>query len=235
MNTQQEESGHAGIDDSQVADYLRSHPDFFLHNAALLTELSIPHSAGQAVSLIERQVQVLREQNANLRTKFHALVEVGKENEDLSRQVHALSLELISSRDRSDLFTRLDQLLRKSFSIDAVAIHLKDTGLVRDAGDGIVAMATENPVLEVHDKSFAENHPVCGRLTEQQREHVFAAQADKIKSAALLPLGTGAEYGLLAMGSSDAQRFQGDADTLFLEFIGDLVARLLRNFEAGES
>ena len=52
-----------GLDENEVADFLRTHPDFFERHLALLTELVVPHSSrGGAVSLLERQVGVLRDQ-----------------------------------------------------------------------------------------------------------------------------------------------------------------------------
>ena len=40
------------LDDATVAGYLRSHPDFFERMPGLISELSLPHDAGSAVSLV---------------------------------------------------------------------------------------------------------------------------------------------------------------------------------------
>src|ERR1700721_2500481 len=52
-----------GLNDTNVADFLQTHPDFFERNAALLAKLRLPHlrDMGATVSLVERQVEVLRE------------------------------------------------------------------------------------------------------------------------------------------------------------------------------
>jgi len=44
----------------QVASYLKKHPDFFINRDSLLAEITLPHESGQAISLLERQVKILR-------------------------------------------------------------------------------------------------------------------------------------------------------------------------------
>ena len=52
------------INAEQVADFLRRHPAFFVEHDELLADLIVPHEAGHAVSLVERQVKLLREPEA---------------------------------------------------------------------------------------------------------------------------------------------------------------------------
>ena len=55
---------------AQVADYLRAHPEFFESQTELLAELKIPHESGKAISLLERQVVILRERGQEARQKL---------------------------------------------------------------------------------------------------------------------------------------------------------------------
>ncbi len=60
--------------EADVAEYLRSHPDFFERHSGLLLGLKLPHPTGAgAVSLMERQVAVLRQHNADLDRQFQAV------------------------------------------------------------------------------------------------------------------------------------------------------------------
>ena len=70
------------VDAQAVAVFLRQHPDFFLRYADLLSDLELPHSrAGDTISLIERQVDGLRQKNASQQVQLEQLVFHAKENE----------------------------------------------------------------------------------------------------------------------------------------------------------
>ena len=57
--------------DQSVLDFLRQSPDFFLRHPSALSELSLPHESGEAVSLIERQIDILRERNVTMRKRMN--------------------------------------------------------------------------------------------------------------------------------------------------------------------
>ena len=63
------------LTDDAVVQYLQTYPDFFERHSSLLTRLRLPHlrNTGQTVSLVERQVDVLRERNQGLERKLNEL------------------------------------------------------------------------------------------------------------------------------------------------------------------
>jgi uncharacterized protein YigA (DUF484 family) len=83
------------LTDEEVISYLRLDPDFFQRHASLLSELNLPHESGAAVSLVERQVAILRERNMNMRRRMNELIEAAKENESLFEKIRSLTLELL--------------------------------------------------------------------------------------------------------------------------------------------
>src|ERR1700691_6602187 len=85
------------LNDASVAEYLQSCPDFFERNGALLTKLRLPHlrDTGATVSLVERQVEVLRERNQTLERQLKELVDVARANDGLADRIHRLSQRLI--------------------------------------------------------------------------------------------------------------------------------------------
>ena len=93
-----------GINDTNVAAYLLAYPDFFERNATLLTKLRLPHlrDAGATVSLVERQVEVLRERNQVLERKLKELVDVARANDTLADRIHRLSQRLIRAISLTD-------------------------------------------------------------------------------------------------------------------------------------
>ncbi|MGA7949432.1 MAG: DUF484 family protein, partial [Thiobacillaceae bacterium] len=78
-----------------IADYLRSHPDFFNQHAELLADLHIPHPHGtHAVSITERQILSLREKVRLLESRLADLIQLGEENDAISDKLHNLTVGL---------------------------------------------------------------------------------------------------------------------------------------------
>ena len=107
----QQKSGAASAEtfpEEAIADYLRSHPDFFERHSTLLLALELPHrTGGAAISLVERQVAMLRQRNAQLERQFKDLVAVAKLNDALVEKIHQLGMKLMRV---TDVAHRLEQL-----------------------------------------------------------------------------------------------------------------------------
>ena len=91
-------------------------------------------------------------------------------------------------------------------------------------------VASDAPELKSFENLFESGKPRCGQLRDSQREFLFHQDADEIGSAALVPLGDGAEIGFLAVGSVDSDRFHPGMSIDFLTRLGDLVAGSLKRF-----
>ena len=73
------------------------HPDFFDRNEALLALLRLPHARGSStVSLMERQVEVLREKSQQLESKLAEFVAVARANEQLAEKIHRFTRRLLA-------------------------------------------------------------------------------------------------------------------------------------------
>lgn len=226
----------APVDAPAVADYLRSHPDFFLTRPELVTELAIPHASGQAVSLVERQVSVLRDQNQHLRQQLQTLIHNARANEALSERLHTLTLSLLACDTPDRLFAVLCDKLREDFDADAVVICLTTQGAPTLHGSAphrcLEVRRLSQEDLQPFEDLLKDNRAVCGRLTHRQRAYLFGEQAAAVTSVALAPLHTPTEEetdvaGLLAIGSHDTQRFQSGMGTVFLKQLADIVTAKL--------
>src|SRR5690606_4698338 len=71
------------LDADAVADYLTAHPDFFVGRETLLADITVPHESGKAISLMERQVTLLRERNADLSRRMQEFLGSAAENDNL--------------------------------------------------------------------------------------------------------------------------------------------------------
>lgn len=216
-------------EEEAVAAYLQHHPDFFERHLSLLARLRLPHQRGGAtvVSLVERQVSVLRDKHAALERKLVELVHAGRANDLLADKVHRLARRLMAARSRTEAIAHLEDSLRKDF--DALHLVLLLIGDYPDlAGHGFVhTVHAAHPHLKYFETVFSYGKPRCGQLREAQRELLFGREARNIGSVALLPLGRQGSLGLLALGSPDSARFHPGMGTDFLARVGDFVGDAL--------
>ena len=106
----------------EVVKYLRAHPDFFARHDELLSTLHISHGIGGAVSLIQRQVEVLRGQVDALNRREREMHELARENEHLHGKLHRFTLSMIGARSLSDVMARLRAFLETEFKLELVVI-----------------------------------------------------------------------------------------------------------------
>jgi len=228
----------APIDAQTVADYLRRHPDFFLSHAELLSELAVPHPSGDAVSLVERQICVLREHNQHLKHQLQTLIHNARSNETLSERIHRLTLSLLACDTPEGMFTALCHKLREDFEADGVVVCLTEDAahLMHAAAprQGLELRRLTAEDLRLFDDLVKDRQAVCGRLTHRQRSYLFGEHAAAVTSVALTPLAAGPEgeghgelLGMLAIGSRDTQRFQSGMGTVFLKQLAEIVAARL--------
>jgi len=210
-----------------VADFLRNHPEFFIEQSDLLADFRIPHPTGSAVSLIERQVSVLRDQNARLKRKLMDLVQVGEDNERLTDRIHQLALALLESNTLDDVVNVLHEHLQNHFSADVFSIYLKNLPEEASHQRSVRAMHSNDPMLKGYEKAFEEHRPVCGSLNEEQIQHMFGHCDVKVQSVAVVPLAKDGLAGYLGLGSRNPDQFHGSKDTLFLRYLGRLVSHAL--------
>lgn len=194
----------------QVVTYLRHHADFFDRHHELLAEMRIPHHAKGTVSLVERQVAALRDQNRQLRRQLHDLVEIAHENDALHDRMHQLIVASLQVTSVSELRDLLVRSLHDDFKADAVSLHL-----LEDVSD---------EEREEFHALLAIGKPACGEIKPSRAEWLFGGMAESIASAALVPL---AEDALFAIGSHDAGRYTVQTGTDYLARLAEVLSLVL--------
>ena len=207
-----------------VATYLRKNPDFLDDFPDILEQLQLNHSSGVAASLIERQVEQLREKNQELDRQLNRLLHVASENEQLMSRLHQLTVDLLSSDSRKEFFTHLGNSLLNDFDADILQICLFDEVIATEAGEDVTHIQAEDPDIEPFQVHLEKDHTVCGRLGESKLEFLFGSKARWVQSTALVPLGEKGEHGMMAIGSSDPARFYPGMGTLFLDLLANVIA-----------
>lgn len=229
--SQQEEPSNQVIDEEQVTiNYLKNHPDFFVQHASLITELEVPHASGSAVSLIERQVGLLREQNAQHKVHLAELVEIAKENEQSNQRLHKLILSLLDCREMDACEVVLDEIICDDFSVDAVSLKL----FLEPVAEQPEHLFIENGsklALEL-EKLLNKRKPMCGFFKNLPLDELFDEKAHSLTSLAVLPLFIEKNhcFGALILGSNNVRRFSADMGTVFLERLAEILSHVLNSF-----
>lgn len=221
------------LSEQTIHDYLVAHPDYFERHATLLGSLILPHASGGAVSLVERQVSMLRQKELKLERQLKELISVARDNDVLAAKIHELTLQLLAADDLHKTIAAVEEALRSGFGADqAVLVLFGEPDAFDDinAGRFFRVVRKEDESLQPFGTFLNGTSARCGKIRDSQREFLFHHDADEVGSAALVPLGDGAELGFLAVGSVDSDRFHPGMSIDFLTRLGDLVAASLRRF-----
>ena len=221
----------AEVDEGSVASYLAATPEFFDRHAQLLSKIRLPDArgGGTTVSLLERQVEVLRERNRQLERKVKDFVDVARENDALGTRVLAMARRLIGVKDRAAAIGAIETALREDFDAAQSVLVLTPAAAPAGAADSrfLRIVAADAPAMRTFETLFTSGKPRCGQLRDSQRDFLFGADAPEVGSVALVPLGARGSLGLLACGSNDLQRFNPTMSTDYLAHIGELIAAAL--------
>jgi len=216
------ESGPARLSDEMIVEYLRADPDFFQRHANLLSELNLPHDSGQAISLIERQVAILRERNMQMRRRMNELLQAAKDNDELFAKTRTLTLELLNVHTWHEFNEVLATYVLTDFQADFVCCHLLRMPVFLDH---LVSHESESP----YGRFVPNNVPVCTTLRAEEMAQLFPGETHEDDgSAVLAPLAWEEGEGCLAIGSRHTNRFTSDMDTLFVTYIGEVVSRVIQ-------
>jgi uncharacterized protein YigA (DUF484 family) len=220
----------SSISEDAIADYLQQNPDFFERHSTLLAKLKVPHARGAAtVSLVERQVAVLREKNDKLESRLRELIEVARDNDALTGKIHRLACRLLRARTPATLIDALEASLREDFGASEWIMVLwpeAQSEYAQIASRHLRLIDAKAPELKMFETLFESGRPRCGQIRDSQRDYLFGVGTVEIGSAALVPLGSPI-VGLLAIGSPDTERFHPTMSTDFLARIGQLVSEAI--------
>jgi len=214
-----------GLTEQDIAQYLLRNPGFFQRHAELLASVQLSHPHGQrAVSLQERQAEMLREKIKGLEHKLIEMIRNGQENVAIADRLHAWTLSLMLTADPAALPEVLLHELRHHFLIPAAALRLWGLDARHAAAD--YAQAVSDDV-----RSFASSlaQPYCGVNSGFEAAQWLDDPASAM-SIAMIPLrhGAGVEaFGMLVLASPDPTRYTADMGTEFLQRIGELASASL--------
>jgi uncharacterized protein len=191
------------LNDDSVVRYLREHADFFGRHPTLLTDLSLPHDSGQAISLVERQVAI---------------------NDALFEKTRRFTLTMLDA----DGLDAVDECVARTLIDDFAADHARcffTHPTVFGSRPHLIycSSAQELPLFHLTQGAGIS----CGMLRNDEFRKLFGNTTRIDGSAALIQIRHGDVIGVLAIGSNDPARFSPDMGTLFIRYIGDVLSRVL--------
>ena len=214
------------LNDDVVARYLADNPGFFESRPDALAAVRLPQAhGGRAISLQERQLEVMREKHRVIERKLAELVRIGRDNDAIGDKLQRWTRALLLAETPQRLPGEVVDGLREIFSVPQVVLRL---WRVRE---GFEAPEWVRPVPDDLVTSIdALQMPYCGPKGDARVVGWLSAGGADTRSMALMALRRGAEpraFGLLALGSGDAERFQAGMGTAFLERIAEIASAAL--------
>ncbi len=210
-------------EEAKVIDYLQKNPGVLESYPEVFTALSIPHHGGDVASLVERQLKILRAENATLKKNLAELVSIARENEELNQRFHRLATELISANQLHDVLAMVQDQVQTFFYTDYVLFKFLPE--ITDKKKRLSAhyLDKKSGIVETIRPWLEHRKPVCGQLDDHISRELFGVDIN-VESCALVPLYHTGELGLLCLGSVSKERFNRDMGTIFLEQLGELVS-----------
>lgn len=240
MSTQKEQDKPVVSGDEQrIADYLVSHADFFNRHPDLVESIKVPHRSGNAISLIERQLNALREKNTQLKRQLHDLINNARENDRLGEMLQKLTLLLLKTKNLDASLLVLAKHLSTQFPTDATCAVLYEEILpestVRTLNAPVRAVSRRDAGWQELRLVLDRGTPLCGRFKNGQLGFLFGARADSLQSAALIPLhrldkSGQSPFGIIAVANTDPARFQANMGTVFLTHMGQTISCALERY-----
>lgn len=219
------DSAAPNLEAEAIIAYLLDHPDFFAEHDELLVSMRIPHQRGDTVSLVERQLKLLRERNIEMRHRLSQLMDVARDNDRLFDKTRRLNLALMDAGSLEEIVIAVEDSLRQDFQVPFVSLILFSDNAM-PVGRWVSSAEAQKAIGGlIGDKT------VCGALREHELSFLFGAeQAKEVGSTAIVTLNHLGLHGVLAIGSRDPQHYKSSVGTMFLNYIADVLSRLLPRF-----
>jgi len=211
------------LDSSIIAAYLQDNPDFFNEHAELLADIQLTSPLlGRAISLHERQIEIVRKKNKGLELRIAELVRIARDNDSLMHRIQEWARAILKVQQNADRVQTLISELQSVFSVPEATLRLWNTRepyaeewFTQDVSEAI--------------RIFVQGllAPYCGKNNDFEASR-WLGESASIKSIALIPLRTETDtFGLLVLGSSDEARFRADMATDFLSEISRTASAAL--------
>jgi uncharacterized protein YigA (DUF484 family) len=213
------------LKDSEVAAYLLANPGFFVDRDNLLLKIQVPHKSKGTISLVEKQLDVIRDRQKETKKQLKEFVDNAERNKEIFDKSRKLILSMMAAKRSSDFFSALEKGLKRDFRSKANSLVVfGDSKQINHFTSRLPAQFAKKYVGTL----MQSKAPTLGKLRPREQLFLFRDQSKKVKSAAVLTIRDKNKYlGILAIGSSDTEYFTPDMDAIFISFIAETLGKLL--------
>mgnify|MGYP001216374069 CR=1 FL=1 len=207
----------------EVVEYLILNPEFLVDNPEVLSSLRVDHDSGAAVSLIQKQVEILRKNYNSTSNNLLNFLEEAKNNENIFSLTKRLTLDLINTSSIEEVISITEKAFKEDFqTTDCKFIFFKEKNKALPKG------RVKDPDKSKHilGDLIKENKTYRGALHQDQSNFIFNKK-QKVVDAILTPLSCSYIKGYLALGSDKIGKFDESKDSLFLDFITEVASILI--------
>tara|TARA_E500000178_G_scaffold313842_2_gene331636 strand:+ start:59267 stop:59989 length:723 start_codon:yes stop_codon:yes gene_type:complete len=208
-----------------VSEFLKENPTYLYDHAEILENLYLPHATGSAISLVERQVAILRERNKDLRNKLELLSSQAIKNEERLVKTQNLILAMLNAPTINRLKQILLTDLHNSFDVEFCSLTiLTGDNRLKDSETKSVPLSTAKKQIS----SILSSKVLCGIVREGETQFLFGDAANKIGSVATVVIGQDSPIAVLALGNRDKNFYTADTGALFLSYLGSIIDHILQ-------
>lgn len=214
------------LNEQQVVNFLKNTPEFFRQNPEILANMSLPHGSGNAVSLVERQVAILRERSMQARHKMSELVDNAKDNDDLFNKTQALVVDLLKTSTIDELFEITHTHFSDYFSVEKTSILIITPDV--EALTGEISQPFLRSATHAQEKIpsvLSADATLCGVLRDTESEFLFSS-SNEIGSAAVATreISTDAPSTLiLSVAHKNTDHYNQHTGTIFIDYIAQFL------------
>jgi uncharacterized protein YigA (DUF484 family) len=211
------------ISDYDIINYLQNDTDFFIRHPEQLLTINVSNRNGKVASLINHQVNVLKDRNQQLKDKLSEMIQYAEYNEKIMTQIFELTLRVSQISHVANVTKFFAAFVKKAFDCKMVRIIVPVYDKL-DSNSSVLCVSNLEPFMSIFSEFMKSNRPICGRLKMEKLKFIFDKKADSIGSSVMLPIGENAQKGILIFASEQESRFHPDMST-------DLLSRLAQILE----
>ena len=210
------------LNEKEVEQYLLLNPDFLSKNSHILNALEIVHETGGAVSLIQKQVELLRKNYNSTSNNLLELIEIAKNNEGIFIKTRDLILDLILCKNITEIISLTEREFQGKFNSDICKILFFKENINLPKGRVIGPKVAHKVV----GGKYNTKDIYCGPASKTESDYLFKKKSG-IVECVLIPIKCPDCPGLLALGSKSSGVYSEDYDSMFLEFVSQVLANLI--------
>ena len=165
----------------EVIIFLKENPDFFIEHPDAIESLEIKHESGEAVSFIEKQVELIKAKNLETSTKLKEFIINAKENEILFIKIKKLISVILNSKDLEKLLNSTEDFFEKELGSEKCKIFFfTQDDLFEVSDERVIQPEIATPAFS---SIFKDKNIYLGGISNEVASLTFGAKASVKESA----------------------------------------------------